>query len=116
MSLRKTSGRLVALALFAAAALAVPGCGGGYHSHWHDAGTLEVINADDSFWGIDTVEVSTFFGPTESFDVFLAPGEGWDVDLDPDEYEIRLLWSNGDEFVYYESIDDDETTTIVAYD
>ena len=109
-------GFLVLAVAMSATFLTLPGCGGGYGGYYDPYyGTLEVINDVDSSWGIDAVEVTAIFGPTEGFGVYLAPGDGWDVDLEPDDYEIRLLWSNGDEDVYYEWIGDGDWVTIVGW-
>lgn len=106
----------LAIAIASVAALALPGCGGGYGGYGGYApyGTLEVVNDPFSFWGIDAVEVTPPFGPTEGWDVFLAPGEGWDADFVPDDYEVVLFWADGSEDVYYVPVYDGDWTTIVG--
>ena len=86
---------LVAPLAASVAFLSLAACGGGGYFYAPRAGTLEVRNATFSFEGIDAVEVSQPFGPTDRFDVFLAPGERDFIDLIPDTYDVDLLWSDG---------------------
>ena len=103
------------VAVASLAALALPGCGGGYGGYGYAPyGTLEVVNDSFSFWGIDAVEVTPPFGPTEGWNVFLAPGEGWDADFVPDDYEVVLFWSDGSEDTYFVPVYDGDVTTIVG--
>ncbi len=95
--------------------LAAAGCGGGGHRRFCDFGTIEVINDCGSFWGIDDVEVEDSFGFTVLYEVFLAPCEGVAIDVDPDDYEIRLFWSNGDVDFYDRFVGTCEIETIVGF-
>jgi hypothetical protein len=93
-TLRTTLRRLAAPVLLALAAIPFAGCGGGGY-YAPVGGTLEVRNSPISFWGLDAVEVSQPFGPTDHFNVYLAPGERDFIDLIPDTYDVDLLWADG---------------------
>ena len=97
--------RLAGPASLGLAALSLTGCGGGGYGFYAPVGgTLEVRNAPFSFEGIDAVEISQPFGPTDHYDVLLAPGERDFIDLIPDYYDVDLLWSDGTVDSFY-SID-----------
>ena len=93
-TLRSMLRRLAAPILLGLLSIPFSGCGGGGY-YAPVGGTLEVRNSSVSFEGIDAVEVSQPFGPTDHFDVFLAPGERDFIDLIPDVYDVDLLWSDG---------------------
>lgn len=107
--------RLAAPAVLAACALASTACGGGGYG-WYGAasGTLEVRNDPFSFEGIDAVEISQPFGPTDHYDVFLAPGERDFIDLEPDWYDVHLLWSDFSVDTFYGVRIYDDGTSVVT--
>ena len=72
-------------------------------------------NSPFCFEGIDFVEISTPFGPVDSFDVFLAPGDRDFIDLIPDVYDVELFWSDGSSDLFFAvDVFDFETTVLTG--
>lgn len=115
-SLPRTLRRLAAPILAALVALPLVACGGGglYGPYDPVAGTLEVRNDPFSFEGIDYVEVSQPFGPTEHYNAFLAPGDRDYFDLIPDTYDVDLFWSDGSIDTFFDVDIYDFSTTVVT--
>ncbi len=115
-SISRTLRRLAAPFLAGLAAIPLVGCGGGgvYGPYEPVGGTLEIRNDYSSYEGIDAVEISQPFGPTDTFNLYLAPGDRDFIDLIPDGYDVDLFWSDGSVDSYFDIDIYPDSTTILT--
>jgi len=115
LAVRRHLARAALISAVVVGSLGLVACGGGGYGYYSPdpVGTFVLGNDDFSFETIEAVEISTFFGPTDYYEVLIFPGDYDEWDLYDDAYDVDVYWSDGRIDHLNVDVYDGLTTTVV---